>query len=90
MGIPEDMLELKTALNTFANDVSRLDLRHFRLAVTLAHSESAPEVFLTHSCQLFDTDLGDESVSKETARDLLLYHIFLSSKVSLKGLSSEN
>ena len=82
LGVAEDLAELKTALATFPNHAGQLDLRHIRLAVLLGHSTHAPDTFLTEACQLFDPDLGRDKVSKETARDLLINHIFLSIKVS--------
>jgi hypothetical protein len=76
------LAELKTLIGTYPGDNS-LDLRHIRLSVLLADSTDALRTFLTWACQLFDTCLGSDVISKETARDLLLNHIFLSPKVSL-------
>jgi hypothetical protein len=89
LSVSEDLAELKTLIGTYPGDDvnNSLDLRHIRLSVLLADSTDALRTFLTWACQLFDTCLGSDVISKETARDLLLNHIFLSPKVSL-GIQS--
>ena len=84
LSVSEDLAELKTLIGTYPGDnvYNSLDLRHIRLSVLLADSTDALRTFLTWACQLFDTCLGSDVISKETARDLLLNHIFLSPKVS--------
>jgi hypothetical protein len=84
LGVSEELQELKTALATFPDDISQLDLRHVQLAVMLANSTNATDTFLTQSCQLFDPSLGKEKISQDTARALLINHVFLSLKVPKK------
>jgi hypothetical protein len=84
LGVSDELHELKTALATFPDDVSQLDLRHFQLAVLLANSTNAAETFLSQSGHLFDPSLGDDKISQDTARALLINHVFLSVKVRKK------
>merc|ERR1712179_623076 len=64
------------------------DIRNLKLVVKLSTEEDSLETFLHQTFSLFDTELGQDQISKETLEGLLVTLVFLTAKEAREAVTN--
>jgi len=85
LGVPSDLPELSVVKELCGENG---DIRNLKLVVKLSTEEDSLETFLHQTFSLFDTELGQDQISKETLEGLLVTLVFLTAKEAKEAVTS--
>jgi len=85
LGVPSDLPELNVVKELCGDNG---DIRNLKLVVKLSTEEDSLDTFLHQTFFLFDTELGEDQISKETLESLLVTLVFLTPKESKEAVTN--
>lgn len=80
LGVSADLPELEVINELCPADESSRDLRNFRIAVLMATDDDSLESFLDNTFSLFNPELGDDLVTKDSLEKVCMALLFLTNK----------
>jgi len=85
LGVPTELPELSVVKELCGE---KGEIRNLKLVIKLATEEDSLETFLHQTFTLFNSELGEEQISKETLEDLLVTLVFLTVKEAKEAVAN--